>query len=81
MNFALFSHVPWPEGADPKQIFDEITENEGYVPALFRAYALHPALLEANWQQHKALMFEGLLSFRLKEAIMHTVADANRGPT
>ena len=64
-----------------KEIFDEITEKEGYVPALFRAYALHPALLEANWQQHKALMFEGRLSFRLKEAIMLTVADANRCPT
>ena len=64
-----------------KEIFDEITEKEGYVPALFRAYAHLPVLLEANWQQHKALMFEGRLSFRLKEAIMLTVADANRCPT
>ena len=26
MDFALFSHVPWPEGTDPKQIYDDITE-------------------------------------------------------
>jgi alkanesulfonate monooxygenase SsuD/methylene tetrahydromethanopterin reductase-like flavin-dependent oxidoreductase (luciferase family) len=26
MDFALFSHVPWPEGAKPKQVFDDITE-------------------------------------------------------
>ena len=26
MEFALFSHVPWPEGADPKQVYDDITE-------------------------------------------------------
>ena len=26
MDFALFSHVPWPEGADPKQVYDDIIE-------------------------------------------------------
>jgi|TARA_B100000809_G_scaffold104432_1_gene102955 alkanesulfonate monooxygenase SsuD/methylene tetrahydromethanopterin reductase-like flavin-dependent oxidoreductase (luciferase family) len=26
MEFALFSHVPWPEGTDPKQVYDDITE-------------------------------------------------------
>ena len=26
MKFALFSHVPWPEGADPKRIVEETTE-------------------------------------------------------
>ncbi len=26
MDFALFSHVPWPEGSDPKQVYDDITE-------------------------------------------------------
>lgn len=26
MDFALFSHVPWPEGSEPKQIYDDITE-------------------------------------------------------
>ena len=26
MDFALFSHVPWPEGTDPKQVYQDITE-------------------------------------------------------
>ncbi|MDA0264526.1 MAG: LLM class flavin-dependent oxidoreductase [Chloroflexi bacterium] len=26
MEFALFSHVPWPEGTNPKQVYDDITE-------------------------------------------------------
>ena len=26
MEFALFSHVPWPEGTDPKQVYQDITE-------------------------------------------------------
>jgi len=26
MDFALFSHVPWPEGMEPKQVIDNITE-------------------------------------------------------
>ena len=29
MDFALFSHVPWPEGTDPKQVYDDITEVKG----------------------------------------------------
>ena len=26
MDFALFSHVPWPEGTEPSQVYHEITE-------------------------------------------------------
>lgn len=26
MKFGLFSHIPWPEGKEPRQLFDEITE-------------------------------------------------------
>jgi alkanesulfonate monooxygenase SsuD/methylene tetrahydromethanopterin reductase-like flavin-dependent oxidoreductase (luciferase family) len=26
MKFGLFSHIPWPEGTEPKQIFEQITE-------------------------------------------------------
>ena len=26
MKFALFSHIPWPEGAAPRQVFDHIIE-------------------------------------------------------
>jgi alkylhydroperoxidase family enzyme len=64
-----------------KELFEEMKETEGLVPAIFRAYALFPELMEANWQQHKALMHKGRLSYRLKEAVMLTVADANHCPT
>jgi alkanesulfonate monooxygenase SsuD/methylene tetrahydromethanopterin reductase-like flavin-dependent oxidoreductase (luciferase family) len=30
MKFALFSHIPWPEGSDPSRIFEEITEQIQY---------------------------------------------------
>ena len=26
MEFALFSHIPWPEGTDPKEVIDSVTE-------------------------------------------------------
>jgi alkanesulfonate monooxygenase SsuD/methylene tetrahydromethanopterin reductase-like flavin-dependent oxidoreductase (luciferase family) len=26
MNFGLFSHIPWPEGREPREMFQEITE-------------------------------------------------------
>jgi len=64
-----------------KELFTEMKEKEGLVPAIFQAYALFPELLDANWQQHKALLYKGRLSFRLKEAVMLTVADANRCST
>ena len=30
MKFALFTHVPWPEGADPARIFAETIELAQY---------------------------------------------------
>ena len=30
MKFALFSHLPWPEGTDPKRIFEQTTEEFQY---------------------------------------------------
>jgi len=30
MKFALFTHVPWPEGADPQRIFQQTTEEIRY---------------------------------------------------
>lgn len=34
MKFALFTHVPWPEGSDPTQIFRETSEQVAYGEAL-----------------------------------------------
>jgi len=30
MRFGLFSHVPWPEGVDPQQVYEETTEEAQY---------------------------------------------------
>ena len=30
MKFALFTHLPWPEGTDPKRIFEQATEEVQY---------------------------------------------------
>lgn len=63
-----------------KEVFDDMerVRGKGRVSNLFRAYANFPDLLEANWNQVKILMRGGKLPYRLKEAIMLTVADANR---
>ncbi|WP_250463851.1 carboxymuconolactone decarboxylase family protein [Microbulbifer litoralis] len=50
-------------------VFDEIRDELGAIPTLFRAHAHHPALLEANWYKFKALMIHGCLSAQLKEGI------------
>ena len=34
MKFAFFSHVPWPEGAEPQQLIEEITEQVQYAEEL-----------------------------------------------
>ncbi|WP_323847274.1 hypothetical protein [Microbulbifer magnicolonia] len=51
------------------QLFAEIKDQLGAVPSLFRAYAQHVALLEANWHKFKALMIHGCLSPQLKEGM------------
>ena len=34
MKFAFFSHVPWPEGTEPQQLIEEITEQVQYAEEL-----------------------------------------------
>lgn len=66
------SLIPLMESPADKRVeavFDEIEDELGAVPTLFRAHAHHPALLEANWQKFKALMIHGCLSAQLKEGI------------
>ncbi len=58
-------------------IFEEIEVAFGMVPNLFRTYAHHPPLLEANWNKVKRLMMEGNLSRKLKEAIAVLVSKDN----
>lgn len=39
-----------------EEIFKEIEAGFGMVPNLFKTYAHHPPLLEANWNKVKAVM-------------------------
>ncbi len=60
-----------------KAILREIRKAFGMVPNLFKTYAHHPPLLQANWQKVKAVMFEGSLSRELKETIAVLVSKDN----
>lgn len=62
---------------EARQILDEIEQGMGRVPNLFRTYAHHPPLLRANWQKLKAVMMEGSLPRKLKEAIALLVSQDN----
>jgi uncharacterized peroxidase-related enzyme len=68
-----------PSGAQNQvaEIFAEIKSAFGKVPNLFRTYAHHPALLEANWNKVKSLMMQGELSRKAKETIAVLVSKDN----
>lgn len=65
--------------AEPRveRIFREIESALGSVPNLFRAYANHPDVLEANWARVRAVMLQGSLSRKLKESIAVVVSNDN----
>jgi uncharacterized peroxidase-related enzyme len=52
-----------------QEIFAEINEVFGRIPNLFKTYAHHPPLLEANWYKVKRVMMEGVLPRKVKESI------------
>ncbi|PNU21075.1 peroxidase [Geothermobacter hydrogeniphilus] len=58
-------------------IFQEIERAFGRVPNLFKTYAHHPPLLQANWNKVKAVMMEGRLSRKVKETIAVLVSKDN----
>ena len=62
---------------ETKRIFDEIRGAFGMVPNLFRTYAVHPPLLEANWNKVKAVMMQGSLSAKVKQTIAVLVSKDN----
>ncbi|KIH75911.1 uncharacterized peroxidase-related enzyme [Geoalkalibacter ferrihydriticus] len=68
-----------PQSAQARtaEIFVEIKQAFGMVPNLFRAYANHPPLLEANWFKVKKVMMEGVLARKAKEAIAVLVSKDN----
>jgi len=63
---------------DAQAILDEIRQAMGRTPNLFRTYAHHPPLLRANWEKLKAVMMQGALSRKLKEAIALLVSQDNQ---
>ncbi len=58
-------------------IFEEIRSAFGRVPNVFRAYAAHPPLLQANWEKVKAVMMAGKLRRKVKETIAILVSKDN----
>ena len=63
-----------------REVFDDVerVRGKGRVSNLLRGYAAHPELLKANWERMKVLLGGGVLSRRLKEAIMVALAELNR---
>lgn len=68
-----------PEVISPeiKAIFTEIESSFGMVPNLFKTYAHHPPLLQANWNKVKAVMAAGSLSQKVKQTIAVLVSRDN----
>lgn len=68
-----------PGSASPEveAIFQDIKKAFGMIPNLFKTYAHHPPLLEANWHKVKRVMMEGALSRKNKEAIALLVSKDN----
>ncbi len=62
---------------DVQEIFTEIEGAFGMVPNLFKTYAHFPVLLKANWDKVKAVMMQGDLSRKTKEAIAVLVSKDN----
>ncbi len=62
---------------DVKEILTEIEGAFGMVPNLFKTYSHFPPLLKTNWEKVKALMMQGKLSRKTKEAIAVLVSKDN----
>ncbi|SJZ83919.1 carboxymuconolactone decarboxylase family protein [Selenihalanaerobacter shriftii] len=60
-----------------KEVYTDIKENFGVIPNLFKALALKPKVLQANWEKVKSLMLEGHLDRKIKEMVAVVVSEAN----
>ncbi|WP_295629015.1 carboxymuconolactone decarboxylase family protein [uncultured Nitrosomonas sp.] len=66
------------KASDSSAILIEIGKTfGGHVPNVFKAYAEHPSLLAANWEKFKAIMLQGKLRRKVKEAIAAVVSYDN----
>lgn len=69
--------TPGTASTEVEEIFQEIKQAFGMIPNLFKTYAHHPPLLEANWHKVKRVMMEGALSRKTKESIALLVSKDN----
>lgn len=60
-----------------QDIFAEIIERAGRVPAAYRAFGRHAHILQANWNRTKNILGQGNLPLVLKESIATRVSAAN----
>ncbi len=60
-----------------EEIFTEIKAAFGRVPNLFKTYAHHPPLLDANWNKVKRVMVGGVLARKVKESIAVLISKDN----
>lgn len=66
-----------PHYPEISEIFSELREKVGQVPAAYRAFALHPHILQANWNRTKNILGKGNLPLEMKEAIATRVSQVN----
>ncbi len=69
--------APGTASPEVEEIFQDIKKVFGMIPNLFKTYAHHPPLLQANWHKVKRVMMEGALSRKTKEAIALLVSKDN----
>ncbi len=69
--------APGTASPEVEAIYQEIKQAFGMIPNLFKTYAHHPPLLEANWHKVKRVMMEGALSRKTKESIALLVSKDN----
>lgn len=63
--------------AQVQEIFNQIKERVGRVPAAYRAFAKYSHILQANWNRTKRILGEGRLPIEIKEAIATRVSKVN----
>jgi uncharacterized peroxidase-related enzyme len=66
-----------PENPQVREVFAEIIERAGRVPAAYRAFARLPHVLQANWNRTKNILGQGNLPIVTKEAIATRVSKVN----
>jgi len=62
---------------DAQDVLTEIEGAFGRVPNIFKTYSHFPPLLKSDWEKVKAVMMQGALSRKTKEAIAVLVSSDN----